>query len=160
MSIANGKYSMQTIVARDTYIQLNYMWDKETMNLDESNMEPSITSIIAKSVDIFTNYQNNSKKELVRVAKKRSVNGEEYYDPADILESMRAFYYAPIKVYKSLCALIERNLNVLGRQFDKKYKCHMVDVRIDNEVVSVPVIPDDQYQLVYQIIAEYSNTWI
>ena len=157
MSIANGKYSLQTIVLRDTYFQLNQV---------ESG---AIGDMIIKTDTISCRYHQNSKNELVRVPPKYSVSGEQYYDPADMLESMRAFYHATPAVYQSLCDLIDRNLNALGRQQDKTYKCKKVPVNIANTSttnihinipINVPVIPDERYALIYQIIAEYSNTWL
>jgi hypothetical protein len=170
MSIANGKYSLQTIVLRDTYSQLNNMWQTDHMNQqssdksgesDESCVGGSMfTDMITKTDTIISRYHQNSKNELVRVPKKYSVSGDQYYDPADMLESMRAFYHATPTIYQSLCDLIERNINALGKQQDKSYKCKKVTVNIANTLINVPVIPDDRYALIYQIIAEYSNTWL
>ena len=162
MSIANGKYSLQTIVLRDTYSQLNNMWQngqQNYQNLDNS-ADTMFTDMITKTDAIISRYNQNSKNELVRVPKKYSVSGDQYYDPGDMLESMRPFYHATPAIYQSLCNLIERNLNALGRQQDKIYTCKKVSVNIVNTIINVPVIPDDRYALIYQIIAEYSNTWL
>jgi len=150
MSLANGQYSLQSIVTRDTNAQLEAIDMKmyDSLNVD-------IIDMIEQSNNIITNYNQKSEKELVKVAKKYSSKGDEYYDPADMLESMRAFYYASVDVYKKLCNLIERNINALGRQTDKTFKCDMIQKNINGETVQVPVISDDNYLLIYQIIAEY-----
>ncbi len=157
MSIANGKYSLQTIILRDTYKQLNNL--SQLCN-DDNNASATTLGLISGAESIYNEYHTNSKNELVKVAKKQAISGEAYYDPADILESMRPFYYAPLRVYLALCDLIYRNITCLGRQTDKAYQCPKVQVRVGTEIVNVPVIPEEHYYLVYQIIAEYSNTWL
>lgn len=157
MSIANGKYSLQTIILRDTYKQLNNL---SQLGNDDNSTSDTTLGLISGAKIIYNEYHTNSKNELVKVAKKHAISGEAYYDPTDMLESMRPFYYPTPLVYLALCDLITRNITCLGRQTDKTYQCPKVQVCVGTEIVNVPVIPEEHYYLVYQIIAEYSNRWL